>query len=72
MWQNSSASATTLFTLYDVQKGSIVDVDLTYCQRNSQAGLSFTVTTAVLGTAYYLYLDGATGKLQPVALPNTL
>jgi len=71
LWQNSGATSSTLCTLYDIQKGSIVDVDVTFCMRNSQNGVSYSVTTAVIGTMYYLYMDGSGGKLQPVALPNT-
>lgn len=71
LWQNSSASSTSLFTLYDINKGSIIAVDVSFMLRNAVPGINFTVATAVLGTMYYLYLDGATAKLQPVALPNT-
>lgn len=72
LWQNSSASSSTLLTLYDIPAGSVIDVSVTFVLRNSQNGLSYSVATAVLGTMYYLYLD-ATGThvIQPVGLPNT-
>jgi hypothetical protein len=72
MWQNSSASSSTLFYIYDLPKNSVIDVDVSFCLRNAQGGLNFTVTTAVLGASYYLYLDGSSTHIfQPVALPNT-
>jgi hypothetical protein len=71
-WQNSSTTSTVLGIMYDIPKGSIVDLSVTYTQRNTQAGVSYTVTTAALGTFYYLYLDGATAKFLPVALPTTI
>lgn len=72
LWQNSSTTSSTLFTIYDLPKGSVVDVHLTFCMRNSQNGVSYTVATAVIGTMYYMYLDGpSTHLFTPVALPNT-
>jgi hypothetical protein len=73
LWQNSSASSSTLFTLFDIPKNSIIDVDMSFCMRNAQSGLSFSgLTTVALGTIYYMYLDGASAHTyQPVGLPNT-
>lgn len=68
LWQNSAASATRMFVLYDINKGSIIDVAVTYTLRNAVPGLQYTVATATVGSMYYLYL---TSTLQPVALPNT-
>jgi len=72
LWQNSSTTSSTLGVIYDLPAGSVVDVHVSFTLRNTQAGVSYTVATAVLGTMYYLYLDGSTTHIfLPIALPST-
>lgn len=70
-WATSTASR-QLFVL-QITAGSIVDVDLSICLANTLTGASITgLTTAVLGTTYYLALDGrASNKVTPLRLPTT-
>jgi hypothetical protein len=73
LWQNSASTSSVVFIMYDIPAGSVVDVHLTYTQRNTQAGVSYAgFTTVVLGTMYYMHLDGrSTAAFLPMGLPST-
>jgi len=66
-----SGSSSNLF-LVTSAPGSIIDVDLEFTLENTFIPNTIAITTGVLGTAYYLPLDGASSHLiTPSALPST-
>jgi len=71
-WWNSSATSTTPLFSLTCAIGSIVDVEIEATLSNALTGVTISVSTAVLGALYFLYLDGNTShKLAPVGLPAT-
>jgi hypothetical protein len=69
--QCNNSVATAIFTLL-LQQGTIVDVALVFTLANNFASNSISVATAVVGTQYYLALDGPTSnKVVPLGLPTT-
>jgi len=69
MW-HAATSAGNLFTLIP-GTASIIDVHVTYTMVNAFTAANVTVTTAVIGTVYYLALDGPGGTLVPRGLTST-
>jgi len=71
-WQSSASSTPTLCTL-SIATGSIIDVEFEGVLADTGAsGPSATVATGVLGTMYYLPLDGTTShNVIPVQLSTT-
>lgn len=61
-----------MFGLSNFAAGGVIDLEMSWTQSNNLLGVNRTVSTAVLGTWYYLYLDGSSGSIQPVGKPNTL
>jgi len=70
VWFRWDSSQADLFTLLNIPVGSILDLSISFTLRNNLAGADISVITAVVGSMYYLYLDGA--KIQPVGRPTTL
>jgi len=67
----AAGNAGFLFTI-TCATGSIIDLDVDYTTSVALSNLIIPVATAVIGTVYYLALDGATtNKFVPVALPTT-
>jgi len=65
------ASVLNMFSI-TVSAGSIVDLNIDYTLGNSLTGPFVSVTTAVVGTVYYLALDGpSSNKIVPIGLPTT-
>jgi len=57
---------------FSAPAGTIIDIDFEYTLSNVDAAVNQTVTSATLGSAYYLALDGAgTNKIVPVGVPTT-
>jgi hypothetical protein len=53
--------------------GSIIDVSISWTLANNIGATSITgITTAVLGSVYYLGLDGTSGNVVPVGVPTTI
>jgi len=71
-WFRWDGSQADLFSLYNLTVGSILDLSVSFTLRNVLAGADIGVTTAAVGTMYYLYLDTSSGKIQPVGRPTTL
>jgi len=70
-WNSSSTSTTNLFGV-SAAIGSIIDVDVSWTLVNTLPSYTTSVATAVVGTFYYLALDGpASNKLTPVGVPTT-
>jgi hypothetical protein len=70
-WIDSSDSAANLFAI-QTSIGSVVDLQVAYRLVNVQSGLQITVVTGVLGTVYYLALDGPTSNTYvPIGLLST-
>jgi hypothetical protein len=69
LWQTSNAAILFVVAL---NVGSVLDMDVSFTLSNQFVSGTQTVATGVLGTIYYLYLDGSTSHtLVPVALPST-
>jgi len=67
-----AANNQPLFGLSNLAGGSVIDVHLTHSLSNNLLGVNRSVSTALLATWYYLYLDGSTSHFcQPVAKPTT-
>jgi hypothetical protein len=64
------AVGNTIFTVY-ATAGSIIDVSMSWTHSNNAGSASIALTTVVLGTYYYLVLDGAAGTMPPMGLPTT-
>lgn len=70
-WWSVPDSATQLFQGV-VTTGGIIEVDCDLMQAQAFAPLTTTVATAVVGTIYYGYLDGATTHTwQPLGVVST-
>jgi len=70
MWVLSNASMTVFTAVCPV--GSILDLSVEMTLSNVASGVSSTVAAGVLGTAYYLALDGPSGNLyKPIGVPTT-
>lgn len=70
-WITSADSAAVMFRI-SCPIGSVIDVSLKYRLSNAIANLGVTVATAVLGTVYYLPLDGpASNAYVPLGVPST-
>lgn len=64
-------TSAVIFTLY-MQQGSILDLDVSWTLSNNIGGVSISgLTTVVLGTVYYLALDGHTNTIAPQGVPTT-
>lgn len=72
-WQNGTAYAIELVTLYDIPSGSVICVSGCWSLRDSLPGVNLVgFTTVSLNAFYYSYLDGVSAhKCLPVGLPNT-
>jgi hypothetical protein len=72
-WINSVVNVTNpLFGFFYVPLGSIIDMEVAWTMMNNMAGLNRTVATAILGSPYYLYLDGSTRHgFAPTGKPTT-
>lgn len=71
LWQNATASAVKLFTLYDVPVGCIIAIEGSWTCSNGIGGLATTIASGALGAHYYLNLDGNGGKTLALGLPST-
>jgi hypothetical protein len=70
-WSNEVFGAQNILNLI-CSVGSVVDVHVSYTIAASFQNVLIPVATAVLGTVYYLALDGPTSNLYvPVGLPTT-
>jgi len=72
-WLNSGTIplGTTVFTLTGPE-GTILDIDIQGRLANVVGCSNIAVAVAVVGTMYYLSLDGpASNKVQPVGIPST-
>jgi hypothetical protein len=67
LWQ--VASSNSIF-LISANTGSVIDLTVDYTLSNQIVSNTMSVATGVLGSIYYLYLDGL--HLVPVGLPSTL
>lgn len=68
----SSGASQPMFGMTNVAAGAVIDVHLSASLSNNLVGLDRSVTTGVLKTFYYLYLDGSsTHYMQPVGKPTT-
>lgn len=68
----SSGASQPMFGLLNIAAGAVVDVQLSWTMTNNLLGSTPAIATGVLGTYYYLYLDGSTShQLQPVGKPTT-
>lgn len=68
-WQQAGTQV-----VFSVQQsaGGIIDIDLDLCLADTLTGTTIPVAVAVVGTVYYLALDGPAGHtLVPVGLPTT-
>jgi hypothetical protein len=71
-WNNATVSLGTLLAGITAPAGTIVDLNVSYTLSNVTAPIQQTVTAAVLGSVYYLALDGAgSNKLVPLGVPTT-
>ncbi len=72
-WVNDTAvMADDLFSVTSSVAGAILDMDVEYTLPNEFSLTSITIAAGVLGTAYYLALDDATGgNIVPVNRPTT-
>jgi len=73
MWMNPVVNVTNiLFGLTYVPGGSVIDLDVSFTMSNNMGTLGRVIATGVLGTIYYLYLDGSTRHgLIPAGKPST-
>jgi hypothetical protein len=70
-WISEADSSAALFTI-TTSPGSIVDVHLSVRLSNVFPGSAVTVATAVVGTVYYLALDGpTTNRYVAIGVPTT-
>jgi len=70
-WVNSGAAADILMNI-TVPVGSILDLSVQYTNSNEFLGVGVSVASGVIGTVYYLALDGpVSNKLRPIGLPTT-
>lgn len=68
----SSGASQPMFGLINMAAGAVIDVELSWTVTNNLLGSSPAIATGVLGTYYYLYLDGSTShQIQPVGKPTT-
>jgi hypothetical protein len=68
---NGTISSTPVFTI-SCQVGGVIYLTLQLCLQNSLTGVGASVSTAALGSGYYLALDGPTSnRIQPIGLPTT-
>ncbi len=68
----SSGASQPMFGLINIAAGAVIDVRLSWTVTNNLLGSGPAIATGVLGTYYYLYLDGSTShQLQPVGKPTT-
>jgi hypothetical protein len=71
LWTNEVNSSVALFSMF-APTGSIIDVHVSYTICGVFAPLNISVATAVIGSSYYLALDGpSTNHYPPVGLPTT-
>jgi hypothetical protein len=71
-WVAATATGTlNLFSL-SCSTDSIIDVEVEYTLSNQIQAASITIATGVLGSIYYLPLDGAASHVyNPLHLPTT-
>jgi len=70
-WIDSADLSSTIFDL-EITEGSIVDFAVTYRLSNVFASSQLNIASGVVGTVYYLALDGASSnKISPTLLPST-
>jgi hypothetical protein len=70
-WIYPAASASQVHMhLHNLTQGCVVDILVEGTLINNLGGVNVTVTTAVLGSLYWLYPDTG-NKLQPVGRPST-
>ncbi len=61
-----------MFGLTNMAAGGVIDVDVSWTISNNLLGVDRSVSTAVIKTWYYLYLDGSSShQLTPVGKPST-
>jgi len=67
-----AANNQPMFGLSNVAAGGVIDVDVSWTISNNLLGVNRSVATGVVGTFYYLFLDGSTShSIQPVGKPST-
>jgi len=68
----SSGASQPMFGLINMAAGAIIDVNMSWTITNNLLGSTPAIATGVLGTYYYLYLDGSTShQIQPIGKPTT-
>lgn len=72
-WFSSvSGASQPVFGLANLAAGDVLHLDVSWTQSNNLLGVDRTVATGVLGTMYYLFLDGSTShQIQPIGKPTT-
>lgn len=71
-WMSTYLSASNIIAYVSAPTGTIIDVHVTACQPNDFVPESITVASAVVGSFYYLALDGPSTNLAiPVGLATT-
>jgi hypothetical protein len=72
MWMNPTISAGSTVLVMGFTTGTILDLKVSFSLSNVYATFTDTITTGVLGTYYYLALDGpASNKIRPLGVPTT-
>jgi len=68
----SSGNTQPMFGLLNLAAGAVIDVSMSWTVTNNLTGATSAVATGILGTYYYLYLDGSSShQIQPVGKPTT-
>jgi len=72
-WLSNGLAATVQVVYITAPAGAIIDLEVAQTLVNSLNNINLSITVgAVLGSVYYLALDGATAnKIQPFGLPST-
>jgi hypothetical protein len=71
-WMSTYLTASNVVAYITCPTGTIIDIHVTACQPNDYVPESITVATAVVGSVYYLALDGpSTNIFIPVGLVTT-
>lgn len=71
-WYNTSLTGSTVLFVVSAPTGSVFDVHVTYTDSASLAGYNSTIASGVVGSRYYLALDGpASNLIRPLGVPTT-
>jgi hypothetical protein len=71
-WNSADGGGSNIFFTVSVPAGSIIDVNVSFILGDNSQHFTVAVSTAVVGEAYYLSLDGpASNLLVPVSMNTT-